>query len=291
MRNRGLRNSETAKQGVPKPKQGSECTFPSCSGLGWSPDAGSGSGASTQLVFNGCAEAVIAQRVLALQVEANGSGFVGMDGLQHEASVDLRPRIGSGDGGIARMWLYQEVGLAESVAAMTGPREVRWIGDHAGADRVEFDVAVAAQQIGFILHRARFVAAFPQRAGPSIVIVDVAHVAATERLHQRRRRARVLAGQQQMHMVGHQHIGMHGDAELERQLPQVLQIARPVDVGEEARLPIIAPLHDVLGNTGKIQSGLAWHGRSFALRFGQRHPSAAPVRSGDDPSPGRKSAL
>jgi len=90
---------------------------------------------------------------------------------------------------------------------------------------------------------------------------------------------------------GHQHIGMHGDAELERQLPQVLQIARPVDVGEEARLPIIAPLHDVLGNTGKIQSGLAWHGRSFALRFGQRHPSAAPVRSGDDPSPGRKSAL
>ncbi|MDR6675094.1 hypothetical protein [Xanthomonas sp. 1678] len=83
------------------------------------------------------------------------------------------------------MWLHQRVNLAKSVAAMARPPTARRIGDYAGAHLIEFDVAVAAEQIDFILHPARFVAAFSQGAGAAVSRVGLAHIVATERLHQR----------------------------------------------------------------------------------------------------------
>ena len=187
------------------------------------------------------------------------------------------------------MWLRQRVGLAESVAGMARPRIVRRIGRHAGAHRVEFDVAVAAEQIDFILHGARFVAAFPQGAGATVLTVDIAHIAAAERLHRRWHRSGLLAGEQQVHMVGHRHIGMHGNSELERKFVQILQVGCPVDVGKEAWLPAISPLHDMLGDAGEIQWGE--HMRFFALRKEQRRLSKRAVPTGKRMSLGRESAL
>ncbi|WP_277420170.1 hypothetical protein [Xanthomonas sp.] len=43
---------------------------------------------------------------------------------------------------------------------------------------------------------------------------------------------------------------MYGDPKLERKLMQILQVAYPVVVGKEAWLPVIAPLHDMLSDTG-----------------------------------------
>jgi len=48
---------------------------------------------------------------------------------------------------------------------------------------------------------------------------------------------------------------MHGNSELDRKFVQILQIARPVDVGKKAWLPVTAPLHDMLGDAEEIQSG------------------------------------
>lgn len=66
---------------------------------------------------------------------------------------------------------------------MTGPKVVRRIGDHAGPDRVEFDVAITAQQVSLILHRARLVASIAPRAGAPVAIVDIAHIAPAQGLH------------------------------------------------------------------------------------------------------------
>jgi len=42
-------------------------------------------------------------------------------------------------------------------------------------------------------------------------------------------------------------------------LAQLAKVTVMIGVGEEARLPIVSALDDVLRNTGKVESGLAWH--------------------------------
>ena len=62
-----------------------------------------------------------------------------------------------------------------------------------------------------------------------------------------------------MHMVGHEHIGVNVTAFAQRDLAQFIPIAVVVDRVEEAGLPVVAALNDVLGNTSQIQSGLSRH--------------------------------
>lgn len=72
------------------------------------------------------------------------------------------------------------VGLPQRVMAITGPAVVGGVIDHGGAHGVEFNVALAAKQIGFGLDQRRLVAAIPQGAGASVGGVDVVHVATPE---------------------------------------------------------------------------------------------------------------
>lgn len=52
-----------------------------------------------------------------------------------------------------------------------------------------------------------------------------------------------------MHVVGHEHVGVHGAMPTQGKLPQLLQVAQLVGRLEKTRLPVIAPLHDVLRDT------------------------------------------
>lgn len=70
----------------------------------------------------------------------------------------------------------QGVVRAEGIAAVAGPRIVCGVPDHAGAYRVEFDVAIAGQAVACSIHQRRFVSAFPECAGSSICLVDRADV-------------------------------------------------------------------------------------------------------------------
>src|SRR5690606_416036 len=120
---------------------------------------------------------------------------------------------------------------------------------------------------------AGLVAAFPKRARAQVAVVDVANVAPAERLHQPRQGAWLPWGQQQVHVVGHQHVGVHGAVQLQREVPQVIQVAMPVDVGEEAGLAVVAALDDVLGETGEIEAWTTGHGR-------ERTPAGLPSVAG-----------
>lgn len=94
-----------------------------------------------------------------------------------------------------------------------------------------------------------------------------------------------------MHMIGHQHVSMHGNAELEFQFVQILQVAYAINVGKEAWLPIIAPLHDMLSDVWKIQTGTTWNVRSFPLRWDQLRAFEQPFPSGNVQTLFRESAL
>jgi hypothetical protein len=54
---------------------------------------------------------------------------------------------------------------------------------------------------------------------------------------------------------------------------QALQVTLTVFIVEKARQPIVAPLHDVLGNAGKIGAGSACHADSFAADRAQADQS------------------
>lgn len=68
---------------------------------------------------------------------------------------------------------------------------------------------MAAHQIVAAADQACLVMSFSKRAGAAIDGIDIAHIAPPERLHRACQRARALRSQQQVYMVGHQHIGMH----------------------------------------------------------------------------------
>lgn len=53
-----------------------------------------------------------------------------------------------------------------------------------------------------------------------------------------------------MDVVVHEHIGMKSYAREHGRFPKQLQEAEPVAIVREARQPVVAALHDVLGNIG-----------------------------------------
>ncbi|PMQ03732.1 hypothetical protein DyAD56_18680 [Dyella sp. AD56] len=64
-------------------------------------------------------------------------------------------------------------------------------------------------------------------------------------------------------MIVHQHIGMKNAPGMQQGFTKQLKVATPVTVIEKTRRSIIASLHHVLRNIGKIESRLACHARSF----------------------------
>ena len=82
-----------------------------------------------------------------MQVVGETSGILG-DGMLHQLAIDLLPLQGAGSKSqIAVVGMQQRVGQALCVACMAGPAVLVRGGDHARADRVEFDIVVAPQQV------------------------------------------------------------------------------------------------------------------------------------------------
>lgn len=120
---------------------------------------------------------------------------------------------------------------------------------------------MTAQQVVVALDRAGLVAALPQCSGAAVAVVDVAHVAPAERLHDMAHLARRGRRHQQVHVVGHQHIGVHGAAGAAGDVAQLIEVPQAVDGLEETRLPVVAALDDMLRHVGQVDSQWTGHGR------------------------------
>src|SRR5687768_16658686 len=57
---------------------------------------------------------------------------------------------------------------------------------------------------------------------------------------------------------------------------QSVKVAAPILVVEEARHPVVVPLHDVLGDAGKIEARQSGHGRSLP-QTRCPHPRISPI--------------
>ena len=124
------------------------------------------------------AEVVAAVSALLLQVEADcGQVFVA-DRLGQQGAV-ARDAERALDG----MRGKQGVVAQATQAGAARPPECGGIVGHAGAHRVEVDVADATQQGVVAVDKAGFVASFPECAGAPVACVELADVVATQQLH------------------------------------------------------------------------------------------------------------
>ena len=68
-----------------------------------------------------------------------------------------------------------------------------------------------------------------------------------------------------MHMVRHQDVGVNGATFSSRDLAEFAAVAQVIGIIEEARLPVVAALDDMLRDAGEVDAERAWHVVACAL--------------------------
>jgi hypothetical protein len=81
--------------------------------------------------------------------------------------------------------------------------------------------------------------------------------------HQLRRAVRFFRCEQQMNVVGHEHVGMNHAAVLRRLLPQGVQVLAVIVIGVETGRPVVAALDDVPRDTGEGEASATGHGETL----------------------------
>jgi len=156
--------------------------------------------------------------------------------------------------------MEQRIIAAQGVCTITRPGIIAGVSDHPGANGIESDVAIAGQQIVFLLDGIGLVATVPQGARSLVTPIDVGHETPTERLQRRADRPHLGRRRQQVDVFGHQHIGMDLEPVRRSGLGQPVQAHRIVVVAEQHRLTIVPPLRHMHGYTGDKETRLAGHG-------------------------------
>jgi hypothetical protein len=92
----------------------------------------------------------------------------------------------------------------------------------------------------------------------------VADIAPAERLHGARQAVLALRRHQQVHVVGHQHIGVHAAAIRVLRRREPVPVKRVVVLGEKDRAAVVAALDDVQRLIGEIVAAKPshWHLRA-----------------------------
>lgn len=250
---------------------------------------GVGAGKAVGLGLDHGLEGGGAEGALLLQGGADGGQFVVADGFAQEDAPPLgafgRAAATGQPGGV----MGQPVARAQAEVALAGgPGVVGRVVSDCRAYRVELDVAQALQQVVVVGYQAGLVAAFPQCAGAAMPCIEQGYVVAAKTLHQCACRARVWRGEQQVHVVVHQHPAMQLATGVVQGIGQQVQVGAAVQVIQEAGQAVVAALHDVLRDAVQIEAGLSGHTRSVPSpgtlpdqRITRRHTGCCPVVTGN----------
>jgi hypothetical protein len=101
--------------------------------------------------------------------------------------------------------------------------------------------------------------AVPQGAAAIMGAIDVLHMPPPQRHDERRHRRRLFRGEEQVDVIGHQHIGVQRALGLAQRFSQPMQVAAVVFLAEKARLAVVAALHDVERNSIKLDTRTSGH--------------------------------
>lgn len=230
--------------------------------------------------FGVCPETWRAQDPLLLQVGADFFQAVLADGVQEQIALGLLTFVrGVAQDVVGTVCCQQGVVPAHGILVVAAPPVGRGRIRHGGAHGIEFAVLVAGQHVPLRIDRAGIVAAFPQGSGAAIPGIDAAHVASSQRLHHPGYLARRLRRDQQVHVVGHQDIGVDDTVLLQCGLAQVGQVTSVVGFGKEAGQAIIAALDDVPGDPGEVWTWQTGHEGCVVWTLAQRESDPPTVMS------------
>ncbi len=126
--------------------------------------------------------------------------------------------------------------------------------DHAGPYGIQLDVAVTEQQIPLAIDKGGPVAAFPKRAGVLMPIIKIAYIGAPEALHDVADAPFVMWRHQQMHMVGHEHIGVYLTMMALAGVYQLGEVDPIILISCENGLAVVTPLNNVLRMSGQDEA-------------------------------------
>jgi hypothetical protein len=82
------------------------------------------------------------------------------------------------------------------------------MGHDSGPNRIQLNVPATGKKICFTVYQGRSIASFPQRSCPTIGFIDVAHVPTTQRLKRLGQTVILVGGDEEVHMVVHENIGV-----------------------------------------------------------------------------------
>jgi len=162
----------------------------------------------------------------------------------------------------------QRVVLSERVAAVARPRPVARVAGEPGAHRVLFDVAHAREQVAAHMNWRGVVALLPDGILVRVLVLQVARIPHRDGRHETCRAVFADRGQQQMHVVAHQRIGVYRAMLLLRTLTQGAQVRSAILRAGEARATREPLLDDVQRGVRFLRAGKARHAKSNAARRG-----------------------
>src|SRR5690606_31279144 len=128
---------------------------------------------------------------------------------------------------------------------------------------------MAAQHVVLAVDKASLVSALPQAPGAAMPRIEQADIVRAEPLHQTANGASVGRCHEEVDMVVHQDVGVQAAKRRGQRLPQKLQVAQSIAIVEEAGEAVVAPLHDVLRDAGKVDTGEAGHACEHARAGGR----------------------
>src|SRR5437773_2590693 len=102
-------------------------------------------------------------------------------------------------------------------------------------------------------------AAFPERAAAPGPFVHALYVALAQIFHEEGAGVRRVRREKQVHMIGHQAIGVNGAVVPARKKAQVAQVGKVIGIAEKAASPIVAPLDHMESHFGNHDSSAAGH--------------------------------
>ena len=78
-----------------------------------------------------------------------------------------------------------------------------------------------------------------------------------------------------MDIVVHEYVGLQGASGVEQRCAKQVQVAVPVCIIQQAGQAVVAAPDDMLGDTGKVESGLRGHARRVTQDLGVGVPDLA----------------
>ena len=121
------------------------------------------------------------------------------------------------------------------------------------------------------------VTTLPQGTGAVVGLVDVVDIAPPQHLHHLCDPQCLRQGDQQMHMIRHQDIGVNTARVFIRTRLQIVEVTAVIRFRQESGFSVVAALDDMLRNAGQGEVGFSGHGSPP----GERHEIKTPLTSMD----------